>query len=117
MTTVSSKRWAALARRAVVTTVAIGAGVAGGGNRERIRTAGAQLGTPGRAVFTSTFETKVAGRPGARTPRTRYQSPRFPLKAMQTYDLVIVPSFPENRVWDVRVRCDDGNGTRTSYFY
>jgi hypothetical protein len=46
-----------------------------------------------------------------------YQSPRFPLKAFQTYDLVIVPSFPENRMWDVSVKCDAGNNTHTTYFY
>jgi hypothetical protein len=45
-----------------------------------------------------------------------YQSPRFHLVS-GAYDLVIFPSVPENRNWDVRVACDDGAVVRMTKFY
>lgn len=46
-----------------------------------------------------------------------YQSPRFHLQARQTYDLVIVPSVPEFRNWDIAVKCDNGQSLRQKVFY
>ena len=117
MTTRRRKKWTALASRAVVTAAAVSA----------LALQGAGIGSASAPPVLSFdpwpggLTVHIRDQGGASTwciyTADWYQSPRFPLKAKQTYDLVIVPSFPENRLWDVRVKCDDGNGTRTTYFY
>jgi hypothetical protein len=46
-----------------------------------------------------------------------FRSLPFPLKANSTFDLLIAPSVPENRTWNVNVNCDNGTSTRTTHFY
>jgi hypothetical protein len=46
-----------------------------------------------------------------------YRSLPFFLPANGKYDLVIVPSFPENRWWQVGVDCDNRNSYHSSEFY
>jgi hypothetical protein len=46
-----------------------------------------------------------------------YVSPPFYLAADSTYNLVIAPSFPENRNWNVNVDCGDGQWRHDQVFY
>jgi hypothetical protein len=46
-----------------------------------------------------------------------YNSNRFFLPANGTYDLVIRQSFPQFRLWDVSVLCDDHDDRFLKYFY
>lgn len=46
-----------------------------------------------------------------------YNSTNFFLPANGTYDLVIRPSFPQFRLWDVNVYCDDHGDRTLKYFY
>lgn len=41
----------------------------------------------------------------------------FRLRANGTFDLLITPSVPENRMWNVAVSCDNGTSTQTTHFY
>jgi hypothetical protein len=41
----------------------------------------------------------------------------FSLPANSTYDLVMWPSFPENRNWNITIACDNGTRTQTTYFF
>ena len=41
----------------------------------------------------------------------------FDLGAFSTRNIVISPSIPEFRDWNVAVNCDDGTGTQFTYFY
>lgn len=117
MTTFGSKRWAAFAGRAVVITAATSALALQGTGIGNASAPPVLSWDPWPGGLTVHIRDQSGGSTWCTYTADWYQSPRFPLKAMQTYDLVIVPSFPENRVWDVRVRCDDGNGTSTRYFY
>lgn len=46
-----------------------------------------------------------------------YNSNNFFLPASGTYDLLIRPSFPQFRLWDVSVLCDDHDDRFLKYFY
>jgi hypothetical protein len=46
-----------------------------------------------------------------------FRSLPFPLKANSTFDLLIAPSVPENRTWNINVNCDNGTSTQTTHFY
>jgi len=117
MTTRSTKKWATLARQAVVTAAAVSALVLQGAGTA-VASAPPELSWD---PWPGGLTVHIRDRGGASTWCTYtadwYQSPRFRLEAFQTYELVIVPSIPEYRMWDVGVRCDDGNGTRTRTFY
>jgi hypothetical protein len=47
----------------------------------------------------------------------QYLSPQFFLDANGTYDLVISPSSPDDHLWHVNVKCDNGSSTLTTYNY
>lgn len=46
-----------------------------------------------------------------------YVSPPFYLAADSTYNLVIAPSFPEDRDWNVNVTCGDGQFRHDQLFH
>ena len=46
-----------------------------------------------------------------------YVSPPFYLAADSTYNLVIAPSFPEDRDWNVNVTCGDGQFRHDQVFH
>lgn len=46
-----------------------------------------------------------------------YHSLPFYLESGTTYDLLIAPSVPENRMWSVDLNCDNGQHAHTTYYY